>query len=412
MSDVIKVLEELKTSIGKVKNDTREVTNPHVWGGFTQRHHNAGNCRACGGNPGHTNPQWARFQHNGNWTCGNCVGKNVEQIYTAKSTNGSCHRCRQNCGTDGHQWPGTGWQICKTCAGGSKGASGEQVMAKLDAKIKSEKKKVTDMAKKNKTIEEAAIPYINSGLAEPFAIAIARDVSLIDQILDLWEQDWWKQYPPEDILVCAVLDGELSEDDGRWLNEIRSDHERLALACVTKDIELDWARALLGAGYLDHPEAVPDVLDGGHPVAIARIRRIKVDSDLLPPQLGFSLSKSKKNERASSSPITTADYQQIEKILLKLNNKDLKKILDGHQPLNGTDDWMRGWISNTWERINSRRFPKNEMVLGLRTLADDIILKGRSSMKRDQLRKSILALRTSLRSRISSAMKKHDLTFE
>ena len=65
------------------------------------------------------------------------------------------------------------------------------------------------MAKKNKTIEEAAIPYINSGLAEPFAIAIARDVSLIDQILDLWEQDWWKQYPPEDILVCAVLDGEL-----------------------------------------------------------------------------------------------------------------------------------------------------------------------------------------------------------
>lgn len=412
MSDAVKVLEELKTSIGKVKNDTRKVTTPQVWGGFSQRHHNAGNCRACGTNPGNTNPQWARFQHNGNWICGNCVGKNVEQIYTAKSTNGICHRCRQNCGTDGHQWPATGWQICRTCAGGSKGASGEQVMAKINAKLKSEKKKVTDMAKKNKTIEEAAIPYINSGLAEPFAIAIARDVSLIDQILDLWEQDWWKQYPPEDILVCAVLDGELSEDDGRWLNEIRSDHERLALACVTKDIELDWARALLGAGYLDHPDAVPDVLDGGHPVAIARIRRIKVDSDLLPPQLGFNLSKSKKNERASSSPITTADYQQIEKILLKLNNKDLKKILDGHQPLNGTDDWMRGWISNTWERINSRRFPKNEMLLGLRTLADDIILKGRSSMKKDQLRESILALRASLRSRISSAMKKHDLTFE
>ena len=126
----------------------------------------------------------------------------------------------------------------------------------------------------------------------------------------------------------------------------------------------------------------------------------------------IDLSKSKKNERASSSTVTTADYKQIEKILLKLNNKDLKKILDGHQPLNGTDDWMRGWISNTWERINSRRFPKNEMLLGLRTLADDIILKGRSSMKKDQLRESILALRASLRSRISSAMKIHDLTFE
>ena len=413
MSDAVKVLEELKTSIGKVKTETRKVTDPKVWGTQVSRHHQpTSRCNGCSMHPGRTNPQWATFQYQTNqWICGNRQKKRVDEIYTQKSKNGRCHRCQQNCGTDGYLWPGANWQICRACAGGS-GTAAKQTMAKIDAKIKSEKKKVTDMAKKNKTIEEAAIPYINSGLAEPFAIAIARDVSLIDQILDLWEQDWWKQYPPEDILVCAVLDGELSEDDGRWLNEIRSDHERLALACVTKDIELDWARALLGAGYLDHPDAVPDVLDGGHPVAIARIRRIKVDSDLLPPQLGFDLSKSKKNERASSSTVTTADYKQIEKILLKLNNKDLKKILDGHQPLNGTDDWMRGWISNTWERINSRRFPKNEMLLGLRTLADDIILKGRSSMKKDQLRESIMALRTSLRSRISSAMKKHDLTFE
>ena len=417
MSDAVKVLEELKTSIGKVKSDVRIVTDQKVWGGIKNRHHQpTSRCIGCNTNPGRTNPQWATFQHYRQWVCGNCQQKKVDQIYTQRTNGGNCHRCRQNCGTDGYLWPSARIQICENCAGHS-GPSSEQVMAKIDTKLKSEKKKVTDMAKKNKTIEEAAIPYINSGLAEPFAIAIARDVSLIEQILDLWEQDWWKQYPPEDILVCAVLDGELSEDDGRWLNEIRSDHERLALACVTKDIELDWARALLGAGYLDHPEAVPDVLDGGHPVAIARIRRIKVDADLLPPQLGFSLSK-KKNKQSNSpdyslkKSVTAADYVQIEKILLKLNTEDLQSILHGHQPLSGTDDWMRGHISRTWQRINSRTFSKNEQLQGLRNLADDIILKGRSSMKKDQLRESILKLRTSLRGRISSVMKKHDLTFE
>ena len=294
MSDVVIALEELKKSIGKVKGNIRKVTHNSVWGRVSQYHQQpTHHCNGCDTRVGRTNPQWARFQKMNQWICGNCHNKNVDQIYTQRSNNGRCHLCSKNCGTDGYLWPRTGFQICRDCAG-SPGVSGEKIVSKIDAKIKSEKKKVTDMANKNKTIEEAAIPYINSGLAEPFAIAIARDVSLIDQILDLWEQDWWKQYPPEDILVCAVLDGELSEDNGRWLNDIRSDHERLALSCVKKEIDLDWARALLDAGFLKHPEAVPDVLDGGHPVAIARIRRIKVDAELLPPQLGFKVTGSKK----------------------------------------------------------------------------------------------------------------------
>ena len=60
----------------------------------------------------------------------------------------------------------------------------------------------------------------------------------MDEVLDLQEQSWWKQYPAEDILVC-VIGWQLSEENGRWLNDIRSDHERLALSCVKKRLILN-----------------------------------------------------------------------------------------------------------------------------------------------------------------------------
>ena len=27
------------------------------------------------------------------------------------------------------------------------------------------------------------------------------------------EAKWWKHYPPEDILICSILDGELTEEE-------------------------------------------------------------------------------------------------------------------------------------------------------------------------------------------------------
>ena len=41
--------------------------------------------------------------------------------------------------------------------------------------------------------------------------------------------------------------------------------DRLAMSCVDKTISIEWARALLDAGYMRYPEAVPQVLDGGDP---------------------------------------------------------------------------------------------------------------------------------------------------
>ena len=428
MSDVVIALEELKNSIGEVKDSFRKITHASVWGSpiILDRMGNRNSiCVICRVRPMRNG--WATFPKAENITvCGGCEAKTVDQVFTGKLTSGKCNYCNKSFRGGGLNWPYGGKAICLSCAGEMN--SSEQIMAKINAKLSSEKKKVGDMSTKNKTIEEAAIPYINSGLAEPFAIAIARDVNLIGQILDLWEQDWWKQYPPEDILVCAVLDGELSEDDGRWLNEIRSDHERLALSCVTKDIDLDWARALLGAGYLDHPEAVPDVLDGGHPVAIARIREIKVDSTLLPPQLEFGLRKFAPRKFAPRKfaprkfaprkSIAKATHVEIEKILGQLDRQVLLKIISGQIIISGhkakslSDEMLVSLISHVWERINTRIFDKNETKAALMKLAGDINLQNRSKMTKDQVRESIITSRGSMRQRISSAMKKHGIIFE
>lgn len=134
-----------------------------------------------------------------------------------------------------------------------------------------------------------AQPYIDSGLAEPFAMAIVEGTD-DDEVLNLWEADWWKQYPAEDILIVSVLSGQHTESDGQYMNSVRSNHERLSLCCVVKDVTIDWARALLESGFDDHPDAVNSVLDGGEPRIVARIRKMKVNSETLPPGLGKSVS--------------------------------------------------------------------------------------------------------------------------
>ena len=136
------------------------------------------------------------------------------------------------------------------------GISESTVHNKIDALIVEEEKKIKDAKNKQKTTAQKAQPYIDAGLAQPFALAIARGVD-DSEVMDLWEAKWWKQYPPEDILICSILDGELTEEEGRYLNKIRSDHDRLAMSCVDKTISIEWAKALLDAGYMHYPEAVP-----------------------------------------------------------------------------------------------------------------------------------------------------------
>ena len=177
-----------------------------------------------------------------------------------------------------------GWGICHNCMPGKKEVQNGPNAAVLDEALKGVRSAKSQLKKSNASAAEKAIPYVSAGLAEPFALAIANGTKY-EEVLDLWESKWWKQYEATDILICSVLDGTITEDEGKWLNSVRSDHERLALTCVKNPGMMEWARTLLENGFDSTPDAVNEVLDGGEPVIIARIRNMEVDKELLPPAL-------------------------------------------------------------------------------------------------------------------------------
>jgi cold shock protein len=130
--------------------------------------------------------------------------------------------------------------------------------------------------------------YINAGLDEQFAWAIANGIDH-KEIMDMWESEWWKQYDDKDALIIAVLNGKLTQEQGKWLNSIRSDHERLALTCVENPDMIEWATIILDTEFNKHPELIEGILDGGEPEVLARIVNMKIDKDLLPPALKNSV---------------------------------------------------------------------------------------------------------------------------
>lgn len=136
------------------------------------------------------------------------------------------------------------------------------------------------------TIEEEAEPYIKSGLAETFAIALVKSEKP-EEILNLWEAKWWKQYEPDDILITSVLDETLTEQEARSINEFRGEHRALAMACIKKQITTEWAEMLLESGFDAHPDAVLNVLEGADPMLIARIRGMEVKD--VPPPTGIRI---------------------------------------------------------------------------------------------------------------------------
>jgi hypothetical protein len=129
--------------------------------------------------------------------------------------------------------------------------------------------------------------YMSRGLTEPFAKAIISGTDAkTKEIMKFWAMDWHKQYPDsEDLLVQAVLDGKLKPDDGEWLNSVRSNHEQLIQACIAGACLVDWARALIDAGFRDHPDSVLAVLSGAVPSVIASLDGIDTKGSECPPIL-------------------------------------------------------------------------------------------------------------------------------
>ena len=103
--------------------------------------------------------------------------------------------------------------------------------------------------------------------------------------MTLWESDWRKQYESDDFLIAAVLSGQLSASDAEYLNGIRSDHDDLVQACLSEEVSIEWTRALMDAGFNSYPDAVSGILKGTDPRITARLLKLDVKFDLLPPKL-------------------------------------------------------------------------------------------------------------------------------
>ena len=128
--------------------------------------------------------------------------------------------------------------------------------------------------------------YMARGLTEPFANAIISGKLQPEEVMKFWAMDWHKQYPDsEDLLVQAVLDGTLKPEEGEWLNSVRSNHEQLIQACVARGCTVEWAQALINAGFQDHPDSVLAVLTGAVPSVIASLDGIDTKGSQCPPKL-------------------------------------------------------------------------------------------------------------------------------
>jgi len=160
----------------------------------------------------------------------------------------------------------------------------KKAMILVDKEIKKVEKNEKQRIDFINSAEVTAQPYIEAGLPKTFAIAIGKGVDPAE-VLSLWESEWWKQYPDDDPLLVSVLDGKFTEDDARYVNDIRSDHDLLAAACIQQKITIQWAKALLDCGFNEYPKSVEIILKGADPLIISRLHKIDCNKEIIPPKL-------------------------------------------------------------------------------------------------------------------------------
>jgi hypothetical protein len=264
----------------------------------------------------------------------------------------------------------------------------KSILASIEKNIKQ------NAARKKKSLLDKAEPYIRSGLGEAFALAIVRGVD-DGQVLDLWEATWWRQYSDDDVLIVSVLEGEHSEDDARIINEFRGEHPELAMACINKHVTVNWATMLLDSGFDEHPDAVCDVLDGGEPHIVARIRQMKVDKKAVPPGLGEKIKPhqeqkkeaDKDSERKFMANMKTEDWADLYRTHLKggspdntNNRKQIRRIYE------------RNWIST---RATKKELDGWAKLFGIR---------GHSKMSKEDLKTVVRTKASNIRSFVRNRM--------
>jgi len=257
-----------------------------------------------------------------------------------------------------------------------------------------EKNTKQNATRTKKTQLEKAEPYIRSGLGEAFALAIVRGVD-DGQVLDLWESTWWRQYPEDDVLIVSVLEGEHSEDDARTINEFRGEHPELALACINKHVTVNWATMLLDSGFEEHPDAVRDILDGGEPHIVARIRRMKVDKKAMPPGLGEKIKPHQEQKKE-------ADKDAERKFMANMKTEDWADLFRAHLKGGGADNTnnrkqIRRIYENNWISTRATKKELNDWgkLFGIR---------GRTKMSTEELKKNVRTKASDIRSFVRNRM--------
>ena len=235
-----------------------------------RRRHNGSNqtCQMC------SQHKLCLYPNSNRWTCEDCI-----QSTTLNSGIIRCNHCNQQNKNGKVGKAQRAYGICYDCI-----PMYIPITSDVPSTLKKLKSQLTRKKKDYRKAVAKSQPYIEAGLGPAFALAIAKGTP-DEEVMDLWEADWWKQYDDEDMLIVAVLDGTLTEEQGRYLNGIRSDHERLALTCVENPDMIAWADALLECGFNKVPDAVNNVLDGGQPRIVARIRKMKIDAEITPEPL-------------------------------------------------------------------------------------------------------------------------------
>lgn len=156
--------------------------------------------------------------------------------------------------------------------------------------------KKIELPKKRKQTIDA---YVELGLDYSYAEAIVRGAET-EEIMTLWESDWRKQYESDDFLIDAVLSSRLSASDAEYLNEIRSDHNDLVQACLNQEVTIEWTKALMDAGFNSYPDAVSGILKGTDPKLTARILKLDINEELLPPKI--KVTNKQNNKKTTNNP--------------------------------------------------------------------------------------------------------------
>lgn len=285
---LFKLIEEIDVYIGEEKIPTLEqCLRPPM-----RRGKNVHGCWMCGDTKMKT--KLMSFSWGGTPTapptlCNFCLNKNVTDLkFSFKKGGIICSNCYEQksrgtvFNTFSHVGPLT---LCDSCFTSPSRYDPYKNIREITTTILDEISKIKIQETKTKEIQsDMKELYQSQGLSESFARSIAEGNNA-NEVMDLWDMDWWKQYPEDDLIVTQVLKGELTASQADYLNSIRSDHGGAVSEVLEGLITFDWLKALMDAGYQSHPNAVEPILKGADPVVIARIHKIKINQETLPPSL-------------------------------------------------------------------------------------------------------------------------------